>query len=229
MRAHWERSLEILDEYTLRDDSLHHLVNVARIDQGESLILLNGNGLIVETVVEVITKKEIRLRKTNHYVKDRPFHLDLVLGMPKREALELCIKEATELGFHTIYLIKSDYSQMRFPETERLNKLLISALEQSNSPFMPMVLFVEIKDVPWESYSQALLMDSQSQKTFKKMETSSAKKVLIVGPEGGFSSAELSFLHSLEMVHIICLPTPILRTPTAVATGAGIVIQSLLY
>lgn len=229
MRAHWLKDLAVQDSYVLKDDSLHHLVNVIRIETGEELLLLNGAGLEVQTIVDAISKRELRLKFVSSSEKPRAFHFDLALAMPKREALELCLKEATELGFQKIYLIRSDYSQMKTPESDRMEKLLVSALEQSNATYLPQVIEASWEKIPFQEYAEAILMDSQTKlnaKTSKHDE--SASRLLIVGPEGGFSPRELEFLHSKEMVKVVNLPTPILRTPTALATGAGIMIQSLL-
>lgn len=229
MRAHWLNPLQVQEQYVLRGDSLHHLVNVVRIEAGDKLLLLNGEGLFVETVIESILKKEMILKKLAAYQKERDFSFDLALGMPKRDALELCLKEATELGFRRIFLIKSDYSQMKFPEEERVHKLLVSALEQSNAPFLPEVICAKWENVPFKSYAEVILLDSQTNPE-GSMESAGGKveKLLIVGPEGGFSPEELRFLHSSEKVKVVNLPTPILRTPTALATGAGVLLQSLL-
>jgi 16S rRNA (uracil1498-N3)-methyltransferase len=221
--------LQVEDQYILKGDSLHHLVNVVRVEVGEKLLLLNGEGLFVETVIESLNKKELILKKLADYRKERAFNLDLALGMPKREALELCLKECTELGFRRIFLIRSDYSQMRFPEEERVHKLLVSALEQSNAPYLPKVIQATWEEVPFQSYEEVILLDSQSKPELETAPSSrNEEKLLIVGPEGGFSPEELKLLHSLERVRVVNLPTPILRTPTAVATGAGMILQNLL-
>lgn len=229
MRAHWIKDLIVQENYSVRDDALHHLVRVVRLEIGNELLLLNGSGLYVETKVEKISKKELNLKLIRHFTKDRSFLFDLALAMPKREALELCLKEATELGFRNIFLVRSDYSQMRMPEMDRIEKLIVSALEQSNAPYLPQVLEANWESIPWLNYSEALLMDSQSKIESKSEFTSpNAPRLLIVGPEGGFSPRELLYLHAEEKVKVVNLPTPILRTPTAVATGAGIMIESLL-
>lgn len=228
MRAHWMKDLAVQDSYVLKDEALHHLVNVIRIEAGEDLLLLNGLGSKVFTQVESISKRELRLKFVSSVEEQRAFHFDLVLGMPKREALELSLKEATELGFRRIYLIKSDYSQMRFPEPDRIEKLLVSALEQSNAPFLPEVIESDWPVIPFSEYAEAILLDSQTKLTNQPKASAAASRLLIVGPEGGFSPRELELLHSEEVVKVVNLPTPILRTPTAVATGAGIMIQSLL-
>lgn len=229
MRAHWLKDLSLQESYVLKDEALHHLVNVIRIEAGEELLLLNGMGLEVRTFVESISKRELRLKFVSSSEKQRAFHFDLALAMPKREALELCLKQATELGFRKIYLIRSDYSQMKMPEVDRMEKLLVSALEQSNATYLPELIEANWEKIPFQEYAEAILMDSQTKiQTKTAIHDETASRLLIVGPEGGFSPRELAFLHSKEAVKVVNLPTPILRTPTALAAGAGIMIQSLL-
>ena len=62
MRAHWMKDLAVQDSYVLKDEALHHLVNVIRIEVGEDLLLLNGLGSKVFTQVESISKRELRLK-----------------------------------------------------------------------------------------------------------------------------------------------------------------------
>jgi 16S rRNA (uracil1498-N3)-methyltransferase len=228
VRALFLEELAIQENYVISGDPLHHLVNVIRIEKGEKLLLLNGKGLQVLTIVESTAKRELRLQVISHESKVYNYHIDLVLGMPKRDALELCLKEATELGFKKIYLIKSAYSQMKFPEQERIQKLLISALEQSNASMLPEVICTDWKDIPWEQFDEILLLDSQTKEAKIQDRPGFTHTALIVGPEGGFSPEEISYLHSLKKIQVVNLPTPILRSPTAVATGAGIMLQRLL-
>lgn len=229
MRAHWIKDLAIEDSYVLKDDAFHHLVHVVRLEANDELLLLNGKGLLVTTLVEAITKREIRLKYRSHHETNDKLQLDLALGMPKKEALELCLKQATELGFRKIYLIRSEYSQMKIPDSDRIEKILVSALEQSNAPFLPEVIETKWDSIAWKDYSEAVMLDSQT-KTQSKINQKDplAPRLLIVGPEGGFSPAELGFLHSQESVRVVNLPTPILRTPTALAAGAGVMMISLL-
>jgi 16S rRNA (uracil1498-N3)-methyltransferase len=229
MRAQWVKSLVPQESYQLTGEALHHLVNVVRIESGEELLLLNGQGLSVVTAVESISKKEIRLKTKQSFESSSSYSFDLALGMPKREALELCLKQATELGFRKIYLIRSEFSQMRYPDQERIEKLLVAALEQSNAPFLPEVLEATWEAIDWSGYDEALLLDSQTKIPGRvHAENKQGSRILVVGPEGGFSPRELTFLHARPCVKVINLPTPILRSPTALAVGAGIMIENLL-
>lgn len=227
MRSAFVEDLLDKETYELKGDLLHHLVNVVRIESGEEILLLNGKGLNVRCRVESVTKKSLGLRKLGlEEVRERlPY--DLVIGIPKREALELALKEAVELGFQRIFLVRSSYSQTRVPEAERLKALLISALEQSNADFLPEVRESSWEHLPWDDYGTVLILDSKSSGKVR-CQAENSRTLLVVGPEGGFSAEETELLSSKPLVERLCLPTPILRTPTAVATGAGILLQRLM-
>jgi 16S rRNA (uracil1498-N3)-methyltransferase len=229
MRSSWVSSLEDQEVYTLTGDQHHHLAHVVRAEAGEELLLLDGKGRTVKTLIESISKKEIKARKLELKNFEREYFFDLALGMPKKEALELSLKQAVELGFRKIYLIRSAYSQMRPLEADRLQQILVSALEQSNAPYLPEVSYLTWESLEWAEYQEALMLDSQqgqSQK-YDKFD-SQTPKLLIVGPEGGFSVEERELIQSKIKVLSLMLPTPILRTPTAVSAGAGFLLGELL-
>lgn len=227
MRASYQRDLSVQESYQLRGEAAHHLANVVRIELGEEILLMNGLGLQVRAKVSSVSKKEVLLLKLSGAQLTRRFEFDLAFGIPKKEALELSLKQAVELGFRKIYLVRSQYSQTRLPEPERLESLLISALEQSNSAFLPEVVSVAWSEIPLHGYAELLMLDSQTQ-TQDRLLKGPGARLLIVGPEGGFSPEEISLLQQWPKIKKINLPTPILRTPTAVSAGAGILLGSLL-
>jgi len=224
MRATYISELEVKSEYSINGDSVHHLVNVVRVEKGQELLLLNGKGLKVRTSIRLISKKHIELDLISHEIFSALMGIEVAIGIPKKEALELCLKQAVEIGYRKIYLIRSDYSQGRVPELDRLEKLLISALEQSNAAFLP-----ELIETKWEELPKipGIFLDSQSD-TSSKIESSSLSDLLIVGPEGGFSPRELELLRKRPGLVSLHLPSPIMRTPTALAVGAGLQLAGLL-
>ncbi len=227
MRAAYLSELTSQEQYVLTGDILHHLVNVIRIEKDEELLLLNGRGYSVTTKVAEVTKKALVLNRLSEKRSEPHGVMDVLIGIPKKDALELCLKQAVELGLRKIFLVRSAYSQTRVPEAERVTSLLISALEQSNAPFLPEVIEASWEQLPWNDYGTVVLLDSQEGKAGKSTQASS-HNLLIIGPEGGFSPAELSLIRGHKNVESILLPTPILRTPTALATGAGILLQRLM-
>lgn len=228
MRASYYPDLKVQDNYLITGDALHHLVNVVRVEAGEELLLLNGSGLGVKALIDSVSKREMHLTMLSSETFPQRYCFDIVLGIPKREALELCLKQATELGVRKIILIRADYSQMKVPEVERMHKLLVSALEQSNASYLPELVEAEWDEVSWSDYQHKFLMDSQTQEVLGPAAKISGETALIIGPEGGFSPLELQKLKAVPGMISLCLPTPIMRTPTALAAGVGLLLQRLM-
>jgi len=228
MRAVYLQNIIEEKSFRITGDVFHHLVNVIRIQLGEEILLLNGKGLKLKAVVENISKKDLVLREISRSLETRPYLMDLALGIPKRDALELCLREATELGIRRLYLVESDYSNIKIPEIDRLLKIIASSVEQSNSSYVPEVIQASWRNLPWDEYGYKVMMDSRQRFTKNLRPVSELPNLLIVGPEGGFSRNEVEYFEECQLVDVLHLPTPIMRTPTAVATGAGCLLQRLL-
>jgi 16S rRNA (uracil1498-N3)-methyltransferase len=228
MRALYREKLPEEEQCELQGDALHHLVHVVRIQEGEEILLLDGKGNKVYGKVGAVGKKGFRFISKRRETDSQVLNYDLALIIPKKEALELCLRQATELGFEKIYLIRGDYSQIKVPDPERMEKLLISALEQSNSAFLPQLQETDLRSIEWDDYQSVLWLDSQSSTSEKKIAAKSDKMILLVGPEAGFSQDERTYLLGIKNLERVHLPTPILRTPTALATGTGLLLQRLL-
>lgn len=228
MRALYLQEIPSEDKIELKGDELHHLIQVVRVKAGEELLLLNGRGMRVLGRIEAVGKKNLLLQVLKRDLDSKTSPYDLALVVPKKEALELCLKQATELGFGRIYLVRGHYSQIKIPDSDRLMKILISGLEQSNAAYLPEVLEVKLTEINWGEYGRVLWLDSQSSENKNKSHHSIDKNLLVVGPEAGFSPEEREILSAINNLEQVNLPTPILRSPTAVATGAGLLLERLL-
>lgn len=227
MRAFYLKDLTQQDVYSLKGDEAHHLINVVRLQVSEELLLLNGQGLMVFTTVEFVSRKELVLKYIRHEERSNSSIIDLALGIPKKEALELSLKQAVELGVGRIFLVRGDYSQIKIPDLERLEALLINALEQSNSPHLPQLSSSDWENLPFSDYAQINWMNSQPTASLS-LSSTKGRQLLMVGPEGGFSPNEVLQISKLENLQTIYLPTPILRTPTAMSAGVGFLFGRLL-
>ena len=228
MRAVYQPGLIQGSQYSLKGDALHHLLHVVRIEVGEDVLLLAGDGTGAVARVESATKKEIQLKHLKEVKAERMYEYDLILGIPKKEALESSLKAATELGVRRIILVRSEYSQEKLPDSERVTKLLVSAVEQANAFYFPELRMMTWEEVPWHEYGEILLMNSQSDEAKAATLTQGPATALVVGPEGGFSPRELAYFQTLGNLRSIQLPTPILRTLTAVPTVVGFLLGRLL-
>jgi 16S rRNA (uracil1498-N3)-methyltransferase len=202
----------------------HHLANVTRLEKSEEVLLLNGAGSKALARVLEITKKEIQFALTEIIQLPKSEHYDVLILIPKREALESMLKAAVEMGVGRIYLVKGQRSPEKLPEERRVQALMQSALEQSNNPWAPEVLECgKLSDVPSGSFGEILMMDValDSSEAAQKVRIPGQKTLLIVGPEGGYAPEERAMILAWPQTRVVSFPTPILRAPTALIAGLG--------
>jgi 16S rRNA (uracil1498-N3)-methyltransferase len=171
-----------------------------------------------------ITKKEIQFTLTEIAQISREESYDILILVPKREALESMLKAAVEMGVSRIYLVKGQRSPEKLPEERRIQALTQSALEQSNNPWMPEVIeCVKLSDVCPENFGEILMLDvaQDSSKAAQKVRNPGQRTLLIVGPEGGYAPEERAMIFAWPQTRVVSLPTPILRAPTALIAGLG--------
>lgn len=205
-------------ELSIDGDRFHHLANVLRTKIGDELLLLDGAGQRTVCIVTAISKKSLVVRGLSSQQVPRVASCDVLLFFPKREALESMLKMATEMGVNHIYLFRGQYSQDKFPDPERVEALLRSAMEQSNNPWKPEIVLCQTP-ADWPRHEHTILMDVASVPTSRIDKTKSS--LLVIGPEAGFSDDERRSLQSRAHVTVLSFPTPILRASTALPAGLG--------
>lgn len=224
------KQLNTGQDYLIEGPNAHHLSGVARIRTGENLLLLNGKGLTIQTKVTQVEKRRVQVKVLSCEQLTQSSKIDLAVGITKKEAWDELLKKSVELGIGTLYPLYSQFAQPYKVNPTRSDRLIESALIQSNNPWKlriedPITL-EQLKSLA-ESYQSIALMGLQTEQQF-----SSDKKhdnvLLVVGPEGGFSKEEEEMILSFSNTYTITLPCPILRTPTAVVSGAGFLLGQLL-
>ncbi len=205
---------------SITGDQAHHL-NVVRIKKNEDLLVLNGRGEVFQSQVLELSKHEI-LIKIQNYNFEKPKHkISLALALPKKDAFEDILKTAVELGVNKIYPLTSEYSQYEYIKSDRVQRLLESALIQSNNRYMPTILNQEKLEKFLDKIEEQVFYFSANTSFEKSTNTADDEMTILIGPEAGFSIVEEQKIRSNKKIKIIHLPTPILRSPTAVASSIG--------
>ena len=212
----------------LSGESYGRLTRTVRIKPGETLLLLDGEGGVLKGEVLLCASKSIQIKICEICHKKTTHRNALYLCLPKREALYLCLKQAVELGIMDITIVLSEYSQ-RYPlNHHRIKNIFISAIEQSNNPFLPVLRgplkfneFVEsIKKKNMTIFSSRPQNQSYSlpQENISFFGPKEEDICFFIGSEGGLTIQEEE---RLAGHHIIHLPTHLLRTPTALSSAYG--------
>lgn len=211
---------------SISGDSAHHL-NVVRIKPQENILLLNGNGHRVIALVQAVSKSNVELKILEVESVSRSHRLSLAIAVPKKDAFEDILKMSVELGVGEIYPLSSAYSQYEYTQSERVERIIESALIQSNNAFMPVIHTQQNLSSFLKNHQGVIAFFNSRTNDSTQQVYSEANKTILIGPEGGFSSLEAEEILKYSKIQEIHLPTPILRAPTAVASSVGYLLSEI--
>jgi 16S rRNA (uracil1498-N3)-methyltransferase len=207
-----------------------------RLRAGERFLATDGEGR--EFVLE--TREVERARVVARVVEEqaRPrgpgARVTLAVAPPKGTRMETAVEKATECGVGRIVPIETERSVVRGRgETERLarwRRVAASATAQSGSAWTPEVLpFTSFADA-LEPASGRLLLAHPSPEATSMADAiagiADGTVTLLVGPEGGFTDAEIGAAKGRGAV-TVCLGPNRLRTETAAIVGVALAIAAL--
>ena len=221
--ANLEKEADLLIE----GDQFHHLKNVVRVKESQEVLLIDGKGRGRIYIINEMKKDSLLLGPTADFKESRSkIEIDFLIGKLKRDAMDLAIKQACELGARRILIADTEYSQSYPLKEERVERLVISAMEQSNNLIKPEVLEIDLKDLNHGDYQNIILFSlKKNRQGFEVEETLKNNTLILIGPEGGFSSSEEEMIQAYPNTKIKSLSTPILRAITAVPCAMGYVLK----
>ncbi|WP_272150382.1 16S rRNA (uracil(1498)-N(3))-methyltransferase [Tenacibaculum aiptasiae] len=186
-------------EITFEKEESRHIVRVLRKKEGDILHITNGNGYLffAEIIIPndkkclaTIIKKE---EKTNH----RNYYLHVAIAPTKNnDRLEWFLEKATEIGIDEITPIICDNSERKVVKTERLSKIIQSAMKQSLQFTLPKlntpVKFSEFIKSDFSEQTFIAHCEENTEKVFlKNIVKPNSKYTILIGPEGDFSTKEI--------------------------------------
>jgi 16S rRNA (uracil1498-N3)-methyltransferase len=210
------------DNVTLDEDESKHAVRVLRLKNEDEVMLVDGKGTRAFAKVSDDHPKrcslEIIERKTE--TTGRNFKLHIAVAPTKNiDRLEWFVEKATEIGIDSVSLLNCDHSERAVVKSERLQKVAVSAIKQSQQSWLPeineMISFDKfISSVP-ESAQKFIAHCAAGEKLILKTELKAQGDIFIlIGPEGDFSKEEIE-LALKNNFKAISLGERRLRTETA--------------
>jgi 16S rRNA (uracil1498-N3)-methyltransferase len=215
----------------------HQWQRVFRYGQGDRVILFDGSGndYVCEILAfpgeinGVTTGATLRVVEVRVNTVQPARQVILVVALVKKDTFEWIVEKATELGVAEIVPVLAERSEKKNLNTERLEKILIEAAEQSGRGDVPVLhemmdLAEVLKDTRIVSNSSAIVFDPSGRKfteddfTIGKGGEGKHKDdtvAVFIGPEGGWSSEELELFKKVGLP-ILSLGPQVLRTETAV-------------
>ncbi|MCX6291481.1 MAG: 16S rRNA (uracil(1498)-N(3))-methyltransferase [Bacteroidetes bacterium] len=207
--------------FHLSEEESGHLIRVLRNKKGDVVFLTNGTGDFMKAIIVDDNPKScgIEITETKHEYGKKKYCLHVAIAPTKNiDRFEWFLEKATEIGIDEITPLICDHSERREIKTERLNKVIVSAMKQSVKAYLP-----KLNDA--QSYRNFISSPAPSGKFICSTEASpdhllenfyrKGNDVLIlIGPEGDFSREEMQ-LASQNNFKVVSLGSSRLRTETA--------------
>ena len=229
---------------TFGEDVAGHAVRVRRLGPGEELEIVNGAGTRVRGTVSTASASELGLEVTSVTRLQAALpRLVLVQALAKGDRDLQAIEAATEIGVDGVIPWAADRSIADWPMKKRAklaskwdNVLRAASLQARRSRFpqrhdlvrgAALGSSLSETDTIFVLHETAELKLSQLLTALNAPGGSAPERiVLVVGPEGGISDAELDALSAIGADRVLLGPT-ILRSSSAGAAGLVMVQNSL--
>ncbi len=205
----------------LSEEDSKHCIKVLRLDAGSLLHLVDGIGGFYDAIIEDPHPKRTKLKivkKIENFAK-RNHYLHIAIAPTKNiERIEWFLEKATEIGIDEITPIICDRSERKELKTERLNKVITSAVKQSIKAFHPKLNeAIRFSDfISKNTNTQKFIahcMD-EGKVAIKDQLIPKGNYLIIIGPEGDFTFQELEAAVNNNFIPI-SLGESRLRTETA--------------
>jgi 16S rRNA (uracil1498-N3)-methyltransferase len=209
----------------LPEAAAHHAARVLRLRGGDAVTLFNGQGGEYAAVITAIGKHQVEVEVGAHAAIEResPLTVTLVQALSSGERMDLTIQKAVELGVTRIVPVESERSVVRL-KGERADKrrahwrqVVISACEQCGrnrvpavEPLLPLAVWLAGE----ESTALRWLLAPGAATALRAQAHPDRAIELLVGPEGGFTDAEVAAAQRAGYQPVRLGPR-VLRTETA--------------
>jgi len=228
-----EQDLQAGHACSLDPAASHYIARVLKLRPGDPLVLFNGDGADYAGVLSQSGRAECRveIRSRLPAAPESPLQVTLVQGISRGERMDLTLQKATELGVAAIQPLVTERVEVRLLG-ERLDKrmahwlsVIRSACEQCGRARVP-ALFAPVEWPDWAArpaMHPRFVLDPEGDRAISGLVLQPGVIEVAVGPEGGFSAAELAQLGTVERVRI---GPRVLRTETA-GPAALAILQAL--
>ena len=218
-------------EYMLSEEESRHAVKVLRLEEGDILHITDGRGNLYRCEVASAHQKHCLVRVVEQFeeFEKLPYNLTMAVAPTKNiDRYEWFLEKATEIGVAEFVPIVSEHSERKVIKQEREEKVITAAVKQSLKAYHPVLAEITPFDklVSREFAGRKFIAHCGEAVKEKKYLASTLRKgedaLILIGPEGDFSSAEVA-LAVANGFEEITLGTQRFRTETAAVVAVDMV------
>ena len=212
----------------LPQEEAGHCLRVLRMKEGDSLRITDGKGSFYNAVITAAQGKRCMIHIESEE-RQQPLwkgHLHIALAPTKlMDRNEWFVEKAVEIGVDEITFLKTEHSERDVIKMERIEKIAVSAMKQSQKAALPvlngMTAFRSFMDTDFKGDKYIAHCEPGSKVLLQDAVVSGHDSLVIIGPEGDFSPAEIEMALKAGFKPVSLGPSR-LRTETAALVAVHI-------
>ena len=213
------------DKYIVMNEiDSKHISRSFRKKIGDNIRVTNGLGCLCNAeIIERGKKIKVKIKSIEKFeAPNLSIHI-AISPLKNISRFEWFVEKATELGISQITPVVCEHSEKKKVNTERLERILISSLKQSNQFFKPRINSINtFENFILNSEDQLLMANLKTSNKLSEKLFTKPNICLMIGPEGGFSDSEID-LAKKQDIKEVTLGNSRLRSETAAIYGMSII------
>lgn len=210
--------------HQLSEEESRHAGASRRIRAGDTISLLDGEGTLAAAVVDAVSRRALAFTvSARRTVPPSGTALTVACAVPKGERFRTMVDMLTQIGVAGIVPLRCERSTVKPGPTtvDRGRRIAIEACKQSRNPFLPTIAApASVHESLERNPGAAALVYAEAGGGALAAQPEGTDSLhLYIGPEGGFTDAEISLLAG-RGARPVGLGGNILRVETAAVAGA---------
>ena len=216
---------DIADTLTLGEEDSKHCVKVLRLNEGAIIEVVDGNGNLYTCRITTAHPKRCAVEMLDKLTQAPHWGHQIVLGVAPTKNLdrmEWLVEKSVEMGVDRIIPLRCHNSERTVLKTERLRKIMVSAMKQSLKATLPrldeMTPLEQVLAEPFEGICCIAYCDEmlprEERRSLADVYRPGKDTLVLIGPEGDFSPEEVQAATAAGFVPVT-LGESRLRTETA--------------
>ncbi len=198
-----------------------HCVRVLRMKEYDTLFITDGKGFLYRAQLLQANPKSCIVSIEEEIPQQKGWNFDLQIAFAPTKSMdriEWFVEKATEIGIDTFSPLKCRYSERKNINTTRLEKIMVSAMKQSQKSRLPqldeMIKFDEFIQQPFTGPKFIAHCYDTIKSPLAQIYKKQTNTLILIGPEGDFSEEEVAKATAKGFIPI-SLGESRLRTETA--------------
>lgn len=208
--------VEEINTSKLTGDNAHHAERVLRLTVGEEILISDGVGNWAQCSITSLSKKEIELSiLCKDFESTDSNKISVLQALPKGDRAKETVELLTAAGVSTIYPWQS--ARAIGKDSDKWELAAVEASKQSRRFHIPIVstkLDTTSAIKILNEFDQILICHESAKNKISDVVVSSRNTLVVIGPEGGLTEAELEIFENAGG-KVIKLGRPILRSAHA--------------